>query len=253
MQKFRFLMMLAAFVATVVFTGCEDTKDDVVTPTTTQGVVITSTPAGAEIVYNAKVLGVTPLKIDTLKAGTSYAFTLKLANCSDNSFTYTAVASKIDTVTKPMLGILVNMTTVVKVWESSDTSSAHPSGIALRLGKALSYATANKDSLDMYYFSKRSAPVAYELRSLPTSFSSRTAYFKKGASLLTDGVDATAKDATWISAYSDQASEYYFVYDSDKHYSKIKITSRGGLGTTGNEAWVEVQWIYNKAVDNIYF
>ena len=42
----------------------------------------------------------------------------------------------------------------------------------------------------------------------------------------------------------DTQTNYVFLYDDDGHYSKMKITNRGG-GSGSDPAWVEITWIYN--------
>lgn len=252
MKNIKILLMLIGLMATVSFIGCEDTKDEVVTPTTKQGAVIVSVPAGAQVVYGTKVLGVTPLTIDTLKAGTKYDFKLVMTNFNDSAIAVTPTASKIDTVKKYLSGKTVTYTAIV-VFESSELTANHPSGLSFSLGKAISYTTANKDSVDLFYFSDRSIPL-FEIRTPGFSTAPRVTAFLKGGTSLTDGASSTVKDASWITKYSaSDVSNYYFAYDNDKHYSKIKIIEKGGFGIAGDPAWVKFEWIYNKAVDNVYF
>ncbi|MBI2420038.1 MAG: hypothetical protein HYV28_19425 [Ignavibacteriales bacterium] len=211
------------------------------------GIIIKSNPAGAQVSCNNRPLGVTPLIIDSVTSNSPLNF--KLRNPFDSSYyqiNYYPQYGRVDTLSHSFL--VPNWTFTVQLYESSDPSPGHPAGLALSLGRALSYSYANKDSLDLYYFSDR-VNIKYELRALPTSFSSRTAYFKKGGTLITDGTDSPVKDATWVTSFSDYDSNYYFVYDADHHYAKIQIVSRGGNGVTGNEAWVELQCIYNTIAD----
>jgi hypothetical protein len=44
-----------------------------------------------------------------------------------------------------------------------------------------------------------------------------------------------------------------FLNDADGNYSKLQIVNRGGLGTSDDPAWVEVEWFYNPKQNDINF
>lgn len=211
------------------------------------GIVIKSTPAGAQVSCNNRLLGITPLTIDSVTSISALNFTLRSPfDSTVYQFNYYPQYGRVDTFSHSFL--VPNRTFTVRLYESSDPSAGHPAGLSLSLGKALTANQANKDSLDLYYFSDRSS-LKFEIRALPTSFFPRTTYLKKGGTSITDGADSPVKDGSWISSFSDYETNYYFVYDGDYHYAKIQITSRGGNAVPGNEAWIELQCIYNTIAD----
>jgi len=44
-----------------------------------------------------------------------------------------------------------------------------------------------------------------------------------------------------------------FLYDHDAQYSKFLIVNRGGGSGPGDPAYVDVQWFYNKVVQDNRF
>ncbi len=109
--------------------------------------------------------------------------------------------------------------------------------------------------LIIYYFSKSDGTVFLVQSAHLNANMTRNTSFKvsSAGTNLTDGVDSGTKDASWSSAMSDLEDKYVFLYDEDKHYSKLKIVNRHLGAGPGDPSWVEVQWIYNKAVDNVKF
>jgi len=141
--------------------------------------------------------------------------------------------------------------TTIKLWETVGTTSSQLAGLDLSSGDALSTTVSGgvNGFIDIYYSSD-----GFIVRSANgTNSMTRETHFKVAAgSSLTDGVDSPVKDATWETRIADTESSYVFLYDADGNYSKFKIVNRGG-GVVGEPAWVEVSWIYNKAVNSTKF
>ncbi|MDP1995128.1 MAG: hypothetical protein Q8K40_07770, partial [Ignavibacteria bacterium] len=76
----------------------------------------------------------------------------------------------------------------------------------------------------------------------------KTRFKAAGTSNINDGAAAPAYDVTtWTNKIPDRdTTQYYFVYDNDQHYAKVKVVSYGD--NSGKEAYVDVQIIYNNAV-----
>ena len=121
-------------------------------------------------------------------------------------------------------------------------------------GKAYGISDANNNGkIDIYYYSD-SKGNTYIVRS--AAFSSkmnRETWFKVGNGTdLNDGENSFVQFSSWAKSMSDRETKYVFLYDADGHYSKLKIVNFGG-GTSGNPAWIEVEWIYNKVKDDVSF
>lgn len=210
--------------------------------------IIESTPAGAEIWLNGVNTNfVTPHTFSNLDAG-SYNVTLSLTNYVDTTFVATVTPGHSEKVSITLNPELVAYGPV-RLYETVGTTADQPSGLDLSAGTAYGISSADKDKVDIYYSSD-----GFIVRSASDhSQMTRVTWFKVGNGTdLNDGVDSPVKDNSWTNSMSDRESNYVFLYDNDHNYSKIKIVNFGG-GTPGDPAWVEVQWIYNKATDNTQF
>ena len=237
------VMLLGLFI-----TSCEDSTTD---PggTTTGILVVQSTPAGAQIWIDGTNTGkATPDSIKNLSAG-NHALTLKFDGYKDTiqaSVSITAGQTTTRSITLTRASLTFGP---VRLWETTGTTAAQPSGLDLSTGTAYGISSADNGKVDIYYSSNgfvvRSANAATGL--------TRITSFKIGStSNLNDNVDSPLADNTWLTQISDRESNYVFLFDNDLHYSKLKITSFGG-GNPGNPAWVEVQLIYNEQANSRVF
>lgn len=238
----KLLLALPLVLAMFLFVGCEEDATTEPVASTTGGVYLKTTPAGAKI-YVDGVLStkVTPALIDNLTDGKSYTFTLSYTDYDSATVVKTAAKGKVDTVATTLMTKWLVFTSDT-IWESNATGK---SGLSLKLGKVFSATAAFKDSVDLYYRSG-----SYRVVSADTSSTlSRATRFKIGsAALLTDGVDSPVKDASWLHSFGDREANYIFAYDAESHYSKIVIDKTGG-GTVGNPAWMKVKWYYRTKVN----
>jgi|GEM_PF-440899 len=212
-------------------------------------VTVSSTPVGAQIWINGSNSGfVTPQVFTNMPYG-NYTITLKKENFED--YTQVLVVSGSSTSLDVDLAPLYTTYSTVKLWETVGTTSTQPSGLDLSTGSALSISTTAgvNGNVDIYYSS-----AGFIVRSANgENGMTRETYFKVAAgSDLNDGVDSPVKDANWDTQILDTETDYVFLYDADGNYSKFKIIARGG-GVVGEPAWVEVSWIYNKAVGSTKF
>ncbi len=210
--------------------------------------IVESTPAGAEIWLNGNNSGfATPHTFSDLAEGV-YEVMLKLTNYADTTINVTVIpghSEKINIELTPKYEVYGP----VRLWETVGTSADQPSGLDLSSGLAYGISSNDKDKVDIYYSSD-----GFIVRSASDhSQMTRVTWFKVGQGTdLNDGADSPVKDDSWTNSMSDRESNYVFLYDNDHNYSKLKIVAWGG-GEPGNPAWVEVQWIYNKATDNTKF
>lgn len=212
---------------------------------------VNSNPVGATIWINGTNTGeVTPF-IFSNKISGEYEITLKAENYEDYTGTVT-VGGGSEANVNAELTPLYSAFSTIKLWETVGTTPDQPSGLDLSTSDALSITVSNgvNGTVDIYYssdgFIVRSSNGHNQM--------TRETYFKVAAgSDLADGVDSPVKDGNWTTQIADTETSYIFLYDADGNYSKLKIVNRGGGNAGGADAWVELSWIYNKAVDNTKF
>src|SRR5690606_19861066 len=132
------------------------------------------------------------------------------------------------------------------LWETTGTTAQQPSGLDLSAGVAVS--SSNADA-DIFYSSS-----GFVIR---TSTSRSTVFYLSNSSNLDDGEDSplalNAGQGGWTDRVDDVVTNYFFLFDADSHYSKMKIINRGGGQGPGDPAWVIVQWHYNNASNDQRF
>lgn len=136
----------------------------------------------------------------------------------------------------------------VILYESADKTVNHSPGLILSSGLVVGFSDVNKSAMDLYYHS-----VDYDLYSTAIAADPallRKTYFIKGNGTdINDRINAPKYDALeWSNWMPDTSSAYHFIYDNDRHYSKLIITERGG-GTANIKAWIKVKWIYNNVAN----
>ena len=244
----KLILIPIALLLGLFITSCEDSTTDA--PAVTTGTLfVQSAPTGAQIWVDGTNTGkVTPDSVKNLSAGT-HSLTLKLDGYKDTvqtNVTITAgfTTSKLITLTSASLTF-----GPVKLWETTGTTAAQPSGLDLSTGLAYGISSVDKDKVDIFYSS-----TGFVVRSANgSSGMTRVTSFLVGSGTnLNDGVDSPAATTLWLTQIGDREANYVFLYDNDLHYSKLKITSFGG-GTPGNPAWVEVTYIYNGQTNSKVF
>ncbi len=214
---------------------------------------LTSEPAGATIWVDGENTGeVTPKNI-SVESG-NHTVTLQFTDYSDTTFITQVTGT--GTVTENIF-MKPNFITMhkAKIWESFGTSAAQPSGLDLSTGSP--YGTSdvnNRGNIDIYYFSN-SAGTSFLVQSSHLNANmSRETFFKVMAETnLKDGINSPTKSGDWAFSVNESEDKYMFLFDADNHYSKLRITNRGGLGTSDDPAWVEVQWYYNENENSVAF
>jgi len=242
MKKYFYLTVLVILGLTIA--ACDDTTTGP-EEVTTGSVYITSTPAGADIFMGTTDQGKnTPDSLTSLEAG-NYQVTLKLTGYRDTTFTVTITAGQKTTKAVTLTTSLSTQTFgPVKLYETYNTGATQPSGLVLATGAQVSSSAA---TTDLYYYTN-STFSTHEIRSSST----RNTFFKVWTvATLLDGIDSPTKDGTWATIMSDTETNYAFIYDHDHHYSKLIITSISSIVEV--PAYINVQYIYNKTVDDKRF
>lgn len=253
MKKFGLIPFV--FLMGLFIISCEDSTTN--PPDTTTGIlVVQSTPVGAQIWYVKGTTGVPvnsgKITPDTLKSldASPYTIVLKLDGYKDSTYSVTITAGQ--TITKNItLTRAASTFGPIRLWETTGTTAAQPSGLDLSSGNAYGISSADKDKVDIFYYSSGST---FEIRSANSASGlTRLTSFKVGSGTnLNDGVDSDPSTGLWLTKMGDRETNYVFLFDNDSHYSKLKITDFGG-GTPGNPAWVEVTYIYNEQANSRVF
>lgn len=242
-------ILLSLFLISLgfVLSSCDSSTDP--DPITDKGaILVQSSPAGAQIwVDNVNTNKTTPDSVTNLSVG-NHSVTLKLAGHRDTTVIVNVVK---DLKTTKFVQLTSSVDTVVygpvRLWETTGTSASQPSGLDLSTGMAHGVSGSNANLNDIYYSSN-----GFVVRSANNAGGNNTSFFVGNGTNLMDGEDSPLATSSWGSSVADTQSKYFFLFDSNSHYSKMIITSRGG-GTPGNPAWVEVKWVYNKKANNTNF
>ncbi|MBS4034107.1 MAG: PEGA domain-containing protein [Ignavibacterium sp.] len=255
MKKLIYLTLFLIVGLTLV--SCDSTDDPITpTPDPKGNIFVSSVPSGAQIWINGvnsnKVTPDTVLNLDPAV----YNVTLKLQDYNDTTFAVSVSGNQTSVVTNVQLvsNIILDSFGPVRLWETTGTSAAQPSGLDLSTGNAYGISGSDRDKVDLYYFSNSDGTIFLVQSANTGSGMTRVTKFSVGSSsILNDGVDSPLQTAgTWTNNMGDRETNYVFLYDDDGHYSKLKIVTFGG-GFTGNPAWIEVEWIYNKTTNDNRF
>jgi hypothetical protein len=215
--------------------------------------VIESQPAGASIWIDGANTGeVTPNNFSLPDA--NYTVYLELTDYADTTI-ITQISNGGTTTENIELKPTFLQKYEAKIWETFGTTAAQPSGLDLSSGST--YGTsdaANRGNIDIYYFSNSDGTSFLVQSSHLNANMSRETFFNVTANdNLADGLNSPEKDNSWVFSVDESEDKYMFLNDADGNYSKLQIVNRGGLGTSDDPAWVEVEWFYNPKQNDINF
>lgn len=249
MKKIFFLLLIP--LAVLLINSC---SDDPVSPAVPEGnLLITSIPSGAQIwIDGVNTTQTTNDTVFDIEEGV-HDITLKRNEYVDTTFSVNIIADETSTV-GPIVLVSDIQTTVfnlVRIYETSNTQSL-PSGLDLSSGKAWGVNSDSSGVIDIYFYSDAGGN-SYLIRSADLAGLTRKTDFLVGSGTnLFDGTDSPLHSpGTWSNNIDESENNYVFLYDDDDHYSKFLIVNRGG----GSEspAYVDVQWFYNKVVQDNRF
>ena len=170
----------------------------------------------------------------------SHTIVLKLTNYLNDTVTVNVLEGKQITSDRTMVSD--QSITVFGPIQFGDTtgSTGLPSGIILKTGRSSLIASGSKDSVDLYFSSK-----GFVISAPSNIINNRSISFFVGLSTnLGDGIESPTKLDSWVMQVQNSETNYFFLFDSDFHYSKMIITDRDS-GSSGSPAWVKVKWLYN--------
>jgi len=249
MKKIFFLLLIPFFV--LLINSC---SDDPVSPAVPEGnLYITSIPADAQIwIDGVNTTETTNDTVFDIEEGV-HDITLKRNEYVDNTFSVNIIADETSTV-GPIVLVSDIQTTLfgpVRIYETSNTQ-ALPSGLDLSTGNAWGVSSDSSVVVDIYYYSNANG-TSYLIQSADLAGLIRETDFLVGSGTnLFDGSDSPLRNTgTWTNNIDKLETNYVFLYDDDDHYSKFLIVNRGG--GSGNPAYVDVQWYYNKDVQDNRF
>jgi len=253
-MKKLILLLIIPFMGLLI-TSCGD--DDPITAALEGNLYITSIPAGAEIwIDGVNTSQTTPDTVFNIDEGVR-DITLKQDEYKDTTFSVSIIAEETSIVGPVVLTSDIQATLYgpKRIWESYGTPASLPSGIDLSSGNAWGVSSDSSGVVDIYYFSNSSGS-SYLIQSADLAGLTRETDFLVGTGTnLLDGDDSPLRNAggNWISNIDESENNYVFLYDHDAHYSKFLIVNRGGGSGPGDPAWVDVQWYYNKVVQDNRF
>lgn len=210
---------------------------------------ISSAPPGAEIwVDGNNSHKAAPDSIINLAPGI-HSITLMLEGYRDTTFNCNIAAgldiNKFVTLTS---NLFLSSYGPIRLWESTGTTASQPAGLDLSSGTPYGLTSPDKDKIDVYYSSN-----VFVIRTAAGTVNNRdTKFFTGNGANINDGIISPTVSASWLIQVNDIETNYFFLYDSDNHYSKMVITDRGG-GTPGDPAWIEVSWLYNNTPNDVRF
>jgi hypothetical protein len=222
--------------------GCEDNTTN---PDSSRGnLLITSLPRGANIYLNGNdSRKITPSVFRGLDTGT-VSVTLQLPGYKDTTFLQQVLS--VYQITADII--------LTPLFETPDT--VHFRGI-----KLYQFAYDNLGGLDLstgqlkyaesptadIYFDGSAGPRDLRSQHMKEEFlTNTTLFFNTDASNLFDGADSEFYEETnfsWI-FHSNNNEGYSFLYDKEKHYSKLKVVEVGDEGPFFK--FVIIDYIYNK-------
>jgi len=250
MKKLILLMIITA--AVLILNSCDNNSNNPTDSSQTDkgSLLVTSNPAGAQIWLDGSNTNlVTPDTVENIQEGL-HNVTLKLTDYTDTTFSISITAGQMGIVSNVLLtsNIFTRQFGPVKIYETTGTTAAEPSGLDLSSGKAWGVSSDSSSLVDIYYSTNGTGGQGYLVQSADLNGLVRVTKFYLGPGInIFDEVDSPDKNTgAWINHMSDSPdSNYVFLYDHDGHYSKLKIVNAGG-GVPGEPAWVQVQWLYNE-------
>jgi hypothetical protein len=250
MKKIFFLLPILFVV--LLINSC---SKDPVSPAVPEGnLYISSTPSDAQIwIDGVNTTQATNDTVFDIEEG-AHDITLKRNEYVDNTFSVNIIADETSTIGPIVLipDIQTSLFNLVRIYESYGTPVSLPSGIDLSTGNAWGISSDSSNLVDIYFYSDAGGN-SYLIRSADLAGLTRTTDFLVGSGTnLLDGTDSPLRNTeTWTKNIDTSEDNYVFLYDDDDHYSKFLIVNRGG--GSGTPAYVDLQWFYNKVVQDNRF
>jgi hypothetical protein len=251
-MKKLILLLIIPFLGLLI-TSCD--SDDPITAALEGNLYISTIPAGAEIWIDG--INTTQTTNDTvydIEEGV-HDITLKRDEYKDTTISISITADETSVVGPILLEWDISTTLFgpLRIYETFGTPASLPSGLDLSSGNAWGVSSDSSAVVDIYYFSNNTG--SYLIQSADLAGLIRETDFLVGTGTnLLDGTDSPLRNTgTWANNIDESENNYVYLYDHDAHYSKFLIVNRGGGTGLGDPAWVDVQWYYNKTIQDNRF
>ncbi|MCP5062567.1 MAG: hypothetical protein GY936_08900, partial [Ignavibacteriae bacterium] len=171
-----------------------------------------------------------------------YLVTLRYDNYRDTTFQTEILNARDVELEVNLKPFFITVYSGKVLYDTTNSANNEPSGLSLETGNLLSVDPSSSQSKLVDLFFAPSGFGGYEIK-IPngTNGMFRHTVFKVSKSNdINDGENSPLEDPTWRSSFPADTDNYVFAYDSDGHFSKIKV-----VRVLENPARVELEWIYN--------
>jgi hypothetical protein len=236
--------MLFCFLCLILFgfflSSCKKNSNNPITINPVGNIYLSSVPDSAQIwLDTTDTKKITPDSLTNLNVG-NHLIILKLINYLDDTIMVN-VKEGSHLSFNPILLSNNSVTSFgpIQIWDTTGSSS-FPGGIILKTGRSSLISTGGKDSIDIYYSNN-----GFVITTPTININNRKTSFFVGLSTnLNDGVGSPTVLDSWVTQVQNSETNYFFLFDSDFHYSKMIITERD-TSSSGSPAWIKVKWLYN--------
>lgn len=248
----KIFSLLQILFAVLLINSC---SDDPSSPSLPEGnLYLSSIPSGAQIwIDGTNTTQTTNDTVFDIDEGV-HNITLKRNEYVDTTFSVTIIEDETSTIQPIVLvsDIQTSSFNLVRIYASYGSPASLPNGIDLSSGNAWGISSDSSSLVDIYYYSD-AAGNSYLIQSADLAGLTRETDFLVGAgNNIRDGTDSPIHSpGTWSKSIDRSENNYVFLYDNDHHYSKFLIVNRSD--SSENPAYIDVQWYYNKVVQDNRF
>ena len=239
-MKELFFFLFVILIFGFFLSSCKKNDNNPITTSPVGNIYIFSDPVSAHIwLDGTDTKEITPDSLTNLKIG-NHVIILKSNNYLDDTVLVNIQDGSHITLNRTLISDnSISIYGPIQIWDTSGTTSL-PSGIILKTGRSSLTSSGGKDSVDLYFLSN-----GLVLTTPSSSINNRITSFFVGLSTnLNDSTESPSALNSWVTQVQSSETNYFFIFDSDSHYSKMTITERDP-GSSGNPAWIKVKWLYN--------
>jgi hypothetical protein len=239
MKEMLFFLSII-FLSGFFLSSCKKNENNPIAINSFGNIYISTIPVSAHIwLDGTDTKKITPDSITTIKVG-PHTIILKSDDYLDDTILVNIQDGSRIILNRTLLSDnSISEYGLIQIWNTPGTTG-FPSGIILKTGRSSLIESGGKDSVDFFYSSNGSI-----LSTPSNSINNRSTSFFVGLSAdLNDSVDSPIVLDSWAKQVKFSETNYFFLFDSDFHYSKMMITERD-TSSSGSPAWIKVKWFYN--------
>jgi hypothetical protein len=239
MKKMPFFLSLIIIFG-FIFSSCKKNDNNPIADNPVGNIYIFSIPASADIwLDGTDTKKITPDSLTNIRVG-EHIVILKATNYKDDSVHINIQDGSHITINRTLLSdISTSLYGPIQIWDTTAASS-FPNGIILKTGRSSLTTSGGKDSVDFYY-SVNGLVITTPSNNINHRI---TSFFVGLSTILNDSIASPTVLDSWLTQVQNSETNYFFIFDSDSHYSKMIITDTSP-GSAGNPAWIKVKWLYN--------